>query len=1070
MSAKVGQVERATQDRVVRLFHTELGYEYLGNWEKQPRRSPIEDGLVRRYLEGPGGYAPALVDKVLRELHLVAENHTEKLYKRNRELYRLLRYGVKVRPALGEKKVTVHLVNWQDPTANDFAVAEEVTVEGTHIKRPDVVLYLNGLAVGVLELKRSKVSVHEGIRQNLDNQTSHFIQDFFGPVQLVLAGNDTEGLRYGTVGTTEKYYLEWREETAPAVPRGAAPQGVEEPVPAMLTGASPPGPLHSLDARHENGEGEPVPTAGKPVAPAPLRLDEHLRQLCRKERLLTLLHDFVVFDRGIKKLCRPNQFFGVTAAQAYLKRKEGGIIWHTQGSGKSLTMVWLTKWLLEHDANARVLIVTDRDELDEQIEKVFRGVELDIERAKSGADLLEKLSQAAPRLLCSLVHKFGARTEAEAYDKYLEELMKAAGRTGQAFRPQGQLYVLVDECHRTQSGKLHEAMKLLLPGAVLIGFTGTPLLQADKRTTLETFGPFIHTYRVNEAVRDGVVLELRYEARQVEQYLTEAGKKKMDEYFELKTKGLNEFGRARLKEKWGTMQQVLSSKERMGHIVADIMLDMEKKERLRNGRGNALLVSGSIYQACRYYELFQQAGFRQCAIVTSYQPKTSDLKGETTGEGDTEQLQKYKIYNDMLAGQPVEDFEKEVKRQFVEEPAQMKLLIVVDKLLTGFDAPSATYLYIDKQMRDHTLFQAICRVNRLDGEDKEYGYVVDYKDLFKALEKSIRDYTSEALDGYSKEDVQDLLNDRLTKGHEELEGLREQLRLLCEPVAPPRGTAEYLHFFCGNPALPADLKEREGRRRELYKYTAALLRTYAELAGELEEAGYTPTQAAEVQRVVQHYENVRDEVKTASGEAPDLKRYEADMRFIFDNYVKAEDSEKVGELDDMSLIELVVAQGPAAAVSRLPKGIRGDKNAVAETIENNVRRLIIDENPTNPKYFGRMSVLLEELIARRQQEAIEYEAYLQEIAALCKLVQHPGAATTYPPTLHTLAQRSLYDNLGQDETLALAVDAAIQGTAQNGWKDDDRKKKMVRLALKKTLPDPDDIDRILQLATQQAEY
>jgi type I restriction enzyme R subunit len=1069
MSAKVGQVERATQDRVVKLFHTKLGYEYLGNWEDQAQTSPIVDEMLRKNLT-KRDYAPGLIALALAELHRVVANHSESLYKRNRELYTLLRYGVKVRPEVGATKETVELVAWDDLEANDFAIAEEVTVKGAHTKRPDVVLYLNGLAVAVLELKRSKVSVHEGIRQNLDNQTATFIQDFFGTVQLVMAGNDTEGLRYGTVGTTEKYYLEWREDK----------EKVASPTP--LTEGKP---GDAPKAAAESG-GEPAPTASGEVslmekwskkAPetgdrATLRLDDDLRNLCNRERLLTLLHDFVVFDRGIKKLCRPNQFFGVRAAQQFIARHEGGIIWHTQGSGKSLTMVWLTKWLLENDSDARVLLVTDRDELDEQIEKVFKGVEQKIYRTKSGADLVAKLSEATPRLLCSLVHKFGARNEAEAYEAYLAELMRAAGHTPGTFRPAGKLYVLVDECHRTQSGKLHDAMKALLPGALLIGFTGTPLLHTDKLTTLERFGPFIHIYRVNEAVRDGVVLELRYEARKVEQYLTEAGKRKMDDYFEQKTKGLNEYGRARLKEKWGTMQKVLSSKERMENIVADIMLDMEMKERLRNGRGNALLVSGSIFQACRYYELFQRAGFPKCAIVTSYQPKLSDTKGETTGEGgDTEQLQKYKIYTDMLGGKSVEDFEQEVKELFIEEPAQMKLLIVVDKLLTGFDAPSATYLYIDKEMRDHNLFQAICRVNRLDGEDKEYGYVVDYKDLFKSLEKAIKDYTSEALDGFDQKDVSGMLTDRLARGHEEVDALLEQLRLLCEPVAPPRGTPEYLRFFCGDPAQPEDLTAREGARRDLYKYTTALLRTFAELANDLEAAGYTDAEAAEVERLVRHYDNVREEVKTASGEAPDLKRYEADMRFIFDNYVKAEESEKVGTLDDMSLIELIVAKGADEATKSLPKGIQNSKEAVAETIENNVRRLIISEHATDPKYFDRMSVLLAELIERRRQATVDYEAYLEEIAELCRKAKNKEAELKYPDTINTGALRSLYNNLERSEGKALAVDAAIRAVKQDGWRDHDTKRRMVWLAIKKVMEgDAVEADRILELAKKQADY
>src|SRR2546421_3897133 len=257
-------------------------------------------------------------------------------------------------------------------------------------------------------------------------------------------------------------------------------------------------------------------------------------------------------------------------------------------------------------------------------------------------------------------------------------------------------------------------------------------------------------------------------------------------------------------------------------IVDDILFDMETKDRLLSGRGNAMLVSSSIYQACKFYELFISQGFDKCAIVTSYKPSPSDIKGEETGEGLTERLKQYDIYNKMLGGKDPEAFEKEVKKKFVEEPGQMKLLIVVDKLLTGFDAPSATYLYIDKQMRDHGLFQAICRVNRLDGDDKEYGYVVDYKDLFKSLERSIHDYTSEALDGYDKEDVAGLLSDRIAKARERLEEVREVIKALCEPADPPKDTMAYLRYFCAQDTADNEaLKENEPKRIALYKLTAS---------------------------------------------------------------------------------------------------------------------------------------------------------------------------------------------------------------------------------------------------------
>jgi len=705
----IGLRERETQKRVVSLFCNQLGYTYLGYWKDREGNSNIEEGLLADWLKRQG-HSDKTITKVLQALGKAkALGGSKTLFDANREVYGLLRYGVKVRPEVGEQHITVWLIDWESVANNDFAIAEEVTVASENSKRPDMVLYVNGIALGVLELKRSTVSVTEGIRQNLDSQKRAFIRPFFATVQLVMAGNDTEGLRYGVIETREKYYLSWKE---------ASP--IEHP------------------------------------------LDRALGQLCRKDRLLEIVHDFMVFDAGIKKTCRHNQYFGVRAAQGHVKRREGGIIWHTQGSGKSLTMVWLAKWIYEHVTHARVLLITDRTELDEQIEKVFKGVGEDIYRTKSGADLVRVLNASDEWLLCSLVHKFGSREEGDI-DAYLQDI---ESHLPKGFHAKGQIFVFVDECHRTQSGRLHQAMKALLPGALLIGFTGTPLLKQDKQKSIEVFGPYIHTYKYDEAVRDGVVLDLRYEARDIDQNITSQAK--IDQWFEIKTRGLTDLAKAQLRQRWGTMQKVLSTQDRLEKIVADILLDMETRDRLRSGRGNAMLVSGSIYSACRFFEMFQRTDLAgKCAIITSYKPSPADIKGEESGEGLTERLRQYGIYRKMLAAyfdEPeetamykVEPFEKEVKKRFIEEPGQIKLLIVVDKLLTGFDAPPATYLYIDKQMRDHGLFQAICRVNRLDTEDKEYGYIIDYKDLFKSLEKSIKDYTGEVFDGYDQQDVEGLL-------------------------------------------------------------------------------------------------------------------------------------------------------------------------------------------------------------------------------------------------------------------------------------------------------------------------
>jgi len=1013
---EVGQIERATQNRVVKLFEKQLGYINLGNLEKEENNSNIDEKLLRKYLSEKKHYSETLINKTLFELNKAAAK-SHNLYDVNKEVYSLLRYGVPVKEEVGQNKQTIELIDWKHPQKNDFYIAEEVTIKGEHDKRPDVVLYVNGIALATLELKRSTVSIAEGIRQNLDNQEPKFIKQFFATVQLVMAGNDTEGLRYGAIATKEKHYLTWKEEST-----------VENV------------------------------------------LDKHLLLLCNKEKFLELLHDFIVFDRGQKKLCRHNQYFGVKAAQEQVRKREGGIIWHTQGSGKSLTMVWLTKWIRENVKDARVLIITDRDELDKQIEKVFKGVGEDIYRCiakdgkSGGAVLIEKLNDSKPWLLCSLIHKFGNKEEAD-YDEYIEDISKNLPPN---FKAKGDIFVFVDECHRTQSGDLHKAMKKILPDALFIGFTGTPLLKKDKQTSMEVFGKYIHTYKFDEAVLDKVVLDLRYEARNIEQNIT--SQDKIDLWFESKTKGLTDYAKAELMQRWGTMQKVLSSQSRLEKIVADIMLDMETKDRLQNGRGNAMLVSGSIYQACKYYELFQRAGLKQCAIITSFVPTTTDIKSEESGEGPTEKLRQYEIYQKMLNGKSTETFEEEAKKKFIDEPAQMKLLIVVDKLLTGFDAPSATYLYIDKKMQDHGLFQAICRVNRLDGDDKEYGFVIDYKDLFKSLEKSIDDYTSEAFDSYEKEDVEGLLSDRLKKGKERLDDALESIKALIEPVAAPKDQTAFRKYFCGNTENPNDLKDNEQKRIALYKATISLVRAYANIANEMEEAGYTPKEIEQIKVDVKYFENLRAEIKLASGDYIDLKAYEPAMRHLIDTYISAEESEKISAFDDLTLVQLIVERGEDA-VESLPNSIKKNKEAVAETIENNIRRLIIDEMPTNPIYFEKMSVLLDELIKERKQEAINYKKYLEKIVALTKRITKPESSSAYPKTLDSRAKRALFDNLNRDEKLAIELDTEILRTKKDDWRGNKIKEREVRNAIKKVLgKDGEELDKVFELVKNQNDY
>ena len=1044
----IGKSERETQRRVIGLFRDELDYRFLGDWTDRHGNSNIDENLLTDYLRDKGGYSPAQINRAIFLLRADANNSNRSLYENNKAVYGKLRYGVDAKTDASKPTDTVWLIDWENPENNDFAIAEEVTLRGGHKRRPDLVLYVNGIAIGVIELKRSSVSVGDGIRQILSNQKPEFNEWFFSTIQFVFAGNDSEGLRYGTVLTPEKYFLTWKEDERD-------------------------------DTRY--------------------KLDKYLLKMCEKHRLIELMHDFVLFDGGIKKLPRVHQYFGIKAAQKHVREKRGGIIWHTQGSGKSIVMVLLAKWILENNPNARVAIVTDRDELDKQIERVFADSGEKIQRSTSGRDLMAQLSEATPRLLCSLIHKFGLQDAKglkadKAFEAYIRELQDKPSPTV------GEVFVFVDECHRTQSGRLHKLMTTLMPSAVFIGFTGTPLLKKDKKTSLEVFGDYIHTYKFSEAVPDEVILDLVYEARDIDQRLRSEGK--LDQWFEAKTRGLNDWQKDELKKKWGTLQNVLSSRSRMDRVVSDIIFDFSVKPRLSSERGNAMLVASSIYEACKYFELLQKTPFKgKCAIVTSYNPLAKDVTLEETGANtETDKQFIYNTYKELLKdidAKPgmtkTETYEEWAKGLFKDEPANMRLLVVVDKLLTGFDAPPCTYLYIDKSMQDHGLFQAICRTNRLDGDDKDFGYIVDYKDLFKKVENAIAVYTSELDDSSGGASPDVLLHDRLKKGKERLDAAIEALVLLCEPVEAPKGELDHIRYFCGNTEIPTDLQEREPQRTALYKATVAFVRAYANIADELSEAGYGDADVTRIKDQLDHYVKLRDTIRNAAGETLDLKAYEADMRHLIDTYIEADEPRKISPFDDVGLLDLIVKTGIAAAIAERLSGLKGNKEAIAETIENNVRSKILKEQMNDPAFYETMSALLDEVIAARKAKAIAYEGYLKRIAAIVTQVD-AGKTGDTPERLDSPGKRAIYNVLqkavpsrgetgrvaetpaayevGRDSLvdLALRIDDAVKRVRPDGWRGIQAKEQVIKGSLYELLQDADRVENLFTVISAQREY
>lgn len=1052
----ITQSERKTQEQVLRLVKDRLtDYHYIGNLKEEENTNLREESLMTFLMTRSGQkltteQAKAAIRKLKEEI--VQCSNFETLMQTSEKVYERLCYGVSIHRGLNETDLTVHLIDWEDPKNNIFEITEEVTVRCDGIpvsehRRPDIVVYINGIAMVVLELKRQGVPVAEGIRQNYRNQQSGYIPQFFTTSQLCMAGNPSEGLFYGTTCTPQKYYLHWKE-----------PTGISD------------------DERLD------VPT----FADIQNELDRSVLQMLEPTRLIHFIQYCVIYDGGTKKVARPNQYFALRAAIPRIEKKDSGIIWHSQGSGKSLTMVWLAKWIKQNVEDARVVIITDRDELDKQITNGLRNSglldlknhDIGFYHAKSGNDLLTKLDAAAPWLITTLIHKFGTSSDKEnlaeyqkagkrSVDQYLKEV---AEKLPVNFKAKGNIFVFIDECHRTQGGMLHKAMRMIMgENVMMIGFTGTPLLKkGERKTSQENIGRYIHSYRFNEAVEDGVILDLRYEARNVEKELQDAGR--LNALFEVHTQQLTNKAKEALKDRWAQLQNIYSSDQPMRRVVADILFDMETKPALIGGYGNAMLVCESIYEAYKYWSLFKEEGFaNHCAVVSSYEPDINLASG-FADEKKTEEELKYKWSKEMMGKRTPEQFEEWAKDQFINRPAELKLLIVVDKLLTGFDAPTATYLYLDRKMIDHTLFQAICRVNRLNGEEKEFGYIVDYRGLFNFIEGAIESYTNgETTEGFQKEEIAELLQSRLKKGREELEKALQNVERLSEPVELPRKLDNFFDYFCFKPDTPADEQAAEvirnaTKREDFYNAVNRLSRRYAAIAMEMEEAGFTKEEAECIYKKVKDYDELRHALMQRSGDYVDMKLYDAQMRNLLDRYIIAPRSEKLAELDDFSFLDIININ-EATGETEVDKDAEqelGGQRGVAETMTANVRRVVNRKREQNPEEYRRFSDRINRLLEELRQGVIEYKDFLQQIKMIGEELRQGNTADS---RLDTAAKKNLCDNLGGNVELTLRVYAVAKQFAQPRFRQNKQIRKQLLRQIEKVLSgenfNAEDIVRII---------
>ncbi len=1047
--------EQQYQEKLIQRFQLKdgLNYKYLGKWQYPKdgdclpdgtKNSPILESRVCAFLKKMGR-TDYQIEQVISKLKVAARLGDKKLSSLiacSNDVYDILMGGIKAKPSVDENEEDVMLFDFENIENNDFAFAEEVSfvdpLTGLN-KRPDIVVYVNGIALAIIELKRSLVNYEEGIKQHLSNEVD-FIPSFFTTTQFTISSNDGVEFRYGTIGTPLQFWCKWKKDSNQT--------GIE------------------------------------------LSEKESYDMFFDHENFMFFLRYGVLNDGGKKKVLRPHQLYAIKAAGKRMLTKSSGVIWHSQGSGKSLTMVALANYIRRNNSNPRVVVITDRTELDIQLAGTFTKGGNNIHQARSGADLLETLNNGDEWLISTLIHKFGARGTNDQeidesgtkirLDQYLNELKAIiVSRYPGGFSVKGDnIFVFVDECHRTQGGLLHQAMREIMGKEVmLIGFTGTPLLKKDKKNQYNdfiklsevTFGPYIHKYLHKQAVEDKVIVDLQYEYRNVEQQIT--SKEKLDQKFEALTfgKDLNEEQKEQLKERWATLERMYSTKERIERIGNSI-LDDYQFGLLRHDWCNAMLVAGSIYQAYRYYQFFCNdtplAG--HTAVVTSYDPLDSDLANDISdpNSGPTETKFKYEQAKKSFAESGIErcnaeKYEAWAKNLFIYQPAQMKLLIVVNKLLTGFDAPCATLLYMDSDLRDHTLFQAICRVNRL-GEDvkdeegnvvtpthKDFGLIVDFKNLFDSIEDAVstfNDAKGEGFSGMDEEDIEDLLVDAVTKNMFRLRAAKEAYLSLkatweAKGLLDSEALAEY--YTTDYPCDPA--KER---RVVLYAITGKLVAAFNNMTDYFSKVeGITEDEVKDYERLAKEAGTINRKVKQKSGDDFDPKNLDPDMRRLLDQHVKASDAETlIQQSADFSFLDLISESTDIeAATEEAIRQAGGNAKGAAEVIEGKVRRVNTDWNSGDASEYQRFSEKLQKILDKLKSK----QATAQEtIKALIQQIKEMKRGTDVPDALNTERRycRALWNNRAewcaeteQDAIIEQInkIDTFIYQNAGRGYQDPD---------------------------------
>lgn len=906
----------------------------------------------------------------------------------NQDIYDQLILGTTITKAIegDSKSYSFRYVDWENPKNNIYHVTAEMTIErtaSTQMRRCDIVCFVNGIPFVVIENKRPTESLKKADSQLIGYQNEDNIPQLFHFTQLLISMKRQEA-RYATVGTPRKFWQIWRDEEdrdediLKAINRALT----EDEKRAMFSG----------DLAPARAFFDELAAAGERAISAQDRL---IYALCRPERLLDMVRRFTVFDGGVRKIARHQQYFGILKAIERVKqfdmegRRKGGVIWHTQGSGKSLTMVMLGRALaLDRDIpNPRLIIVTDRDDLDKQIKGTFKSCEMEPVRAATGAHLMSLIENRTP-LVTAIINKF-------------DTAMKATDHQDQDTN----LFVLVDESHRSQTGrhgghgKFAMKMRRILPRACYLGFTGTPLLKKEKNT-LATFGGLIHQYAIDEAVTDEAVVPLLYEGRMVEQQVSGDV---IDTWFEKISEGLTEKQKSDLKRKFSRMDALSKTGQAIRAKAFDIS---EHYRRFWQGTGfKAQLVAPSKAAAMRFKEVLDEIGHVTSEIVIS---PPDDHEGNEEVDKESKDLVR-KFWDGMMAKYKSE---AEYNRQIIDAfkgPDEPEILIVVSKLLTGFDAPRNTVLYICKQLREHNLLQAVARVNRLfeeEGKEKQFGFILDYEGLLGELDRALTTYS--AFEGFEQDDLMGALHD-IREEIRKLPQLHNQLWDLFKTIRNKKDMEQFEQLL-------AD----EEKRQEFYARLRAFGRClHISLSSEKLYDVFDELKIESFKREWKQFSELRRSVQLRYQEIVDLKEYEPKIQKLLDDHVTAKPAQTIIEvvnINDPDALKAVVMEGGTSDASK------------ADRIASATKRTITEKMDEDPAFYRQFSELLEETIREYRAKRISEKEYLNNVVDLASRMARKDHGRSVPDSIK-----------GDDDAQAVfgIVEPVLKKAAEGAANDND---------------------------------